>query len=247
MQRFRITVEYEGGGFVGWQRQANGLSVQEALETAVAGFSGETVTIQGAGRTDSGVHALAQVAHFDLEREIGAQKLCDAMNAFLSGQAVSVTAAEVVDDEFSARFSATARHYLYRLLDRRQPPALERNRVWHVRRSLDAQAMHSAAQSLVGKHDFSTFRSAHCQADSPLRTLDRLDVSRVGEEIHVNASARSFLHNQVRSMVGSLKLVGEGRWQAADLRAALRAADRSRCGPVAPAHGLYLTGVDYKT
>lgn len=246
MGRFRLTLEYDGAGFVGWQRQSNGLSVQEALERAVVGFSGEEVSVVAAGRTDAGVHALAQVAHLDLDRQIGPDKLCDALNAHLRGLAVVVLDAAEVDEGFHARFSAIERRYLYRLLDRRGPPALERGRVWHVRRHLDADAMHRAAQSLLGRHDFTTYRSVHCQADSPLRTLDALDVSRVGEEVHVTARARSFLHNQVRSLVGTLKLVGEGKWPETEPRAALDAAERSRCGPVAPAQGLYLTGVRYE-
>lgn len=246
MGRFRLTLEYDGAGFVGWQRQANGLAVQEALERAVLGFSGETVTVVGAGRTDAGVHAMAQVAHLDLARSIAPDKLRDALNAHLRELAVVVLDAMEVEEGFHARFSATERRYLYRLLDRRSPPALERGRLWHVRRPLDAAGMHRAAQALLGRHDFTTYRSVHCQADSPVRTLDALDVSRVGEEIHVSARARSFLHNQVRSLVGSLKLVGEGKWPESMPRAALDAADRSRCGPVAPAHGLYLSGVRYE-
>lgn len=245
MPRYRLTLEYDGAEFVGWQRQANGFSVQEALERAVTGFSGEESVMTGAGRTDSGVHALAQVAHFDLQREMAPQKLCDALNAHLKGLAVVVLDAERVSEDFHARFSATERRYLYRLLDRRSPPALERGRLWHVRHRLDADAMHRAAQSLLGRHDFTTYRSSHCQAESPVRTLDALDVARVADEVHVTARARSFLHNQVRSLVGTLKLVGEGKWAETQPRIALQAADRTRCGPVAPAHGLYLTGVGY--
>jgi tRNA pseudouridine38-40 synthase len=243
--RYRLTLEYDGGPFVGWQRQDNGPSVQGALEEAILKLSGETVTVTGAGRTDAGVHALGQVAHFDLEKEFTPDEIRDALNHFLRPAPVAVLESRIVPEEFHARFSATARHYLYRILCRRAPPALERGHVWHVVRELDSDAMHAAAQALIGAHDFTTFRAAECQAKSPLKTLDRLDVSRVGEEIHVNASARSFLHHQVRSMVGSLKLVGEGKWRARDLADALKARDRSRCGPVAPPDGLYLVRVDY--
>jgi len=243
--RYRLTLEYDGAPFVGWQRQDNGASVQAALEEAIFKFSAERVTVTGAGRTDAGVHALGQVAHFDLEKEFAPDKVRDALNHFLRPEPVVVLDVALPDPEFHARFSATRRHYLYRILCRRAPPALERNRVWHVVRELDAATMHEAAQALVGNHDFTTFRAAECQAKSPVKTLDRLDVARAGEEIHINASARSFLHHQVRSMVGSLKLVGEGKWWARDLRAALDARDRSACGPVAPPDGLYLVRVDY--
>jgi tRNA pseudouridine38-40 synthase len=243
--RYRLTVEYDGAPFVGWQWQENGPSVQGALEDAIQKLSGETVTVIGAGRTDAGVHALGQVAHFDLVKEFPPDKVRDALNYHLKPSPVVVLGAQVVDAGFHARFSATARHYLYRILSRRAPPALETGHVWHVVRDLDTTAMHHAAQALVGQHDFTTFRAAECQAKSPVKTLDRLDVSRVGDEVHVNAAARSFLHNQVRSMVGSLKLVGEGKWSKRDLEAALKAKDRSECGPVAPPQGLYLARVDY--
>jgi tRNA pseudouridine38-40 synthase len=243
--RYRLILEYDGGPFVGWQRQDNGASVQGALEEAILKLSGETVTVTGAGRTDAGVHALGQVAHFDLVKEFAADKIRDALNHFLRPAPVAVLESRIVDSEFHARFSAKARHYLYRILCRRAPPALERDHVWHIVRDLDAEAMHAAAQALIGAHDFTTFRAAECQAKSPLKTLDRLDVSRAGDEIHINASARSFLHNQVRSMVGSLKLVGEGKWTKSDLASALKAKDRSECGPVAPPDGLYLVRVDY--
>jgi tRNA pseudouridine38-40 synthase len=243
--RYKLTVEYDGAPFVGWQRQDNGASVQGALEEAIFRLSRETVTVTGAGRTDAGVHAFGQVAHFDLAKEFPPDRIRDALNHFLRPAPVSVIEAEIAASDFHARFSATARHYLYRILTRRAPPALERGHVWHVVRDLDAEAMHHAAQALAGQHDFTTFRAAECQAKSPVKTLDRLDVARVGEEIHVNASARSFLHNQVRSMVGSLKLVGEGKWTRRDLDRALSAKDRSECGPVAPPEGLYLARVDY--
>ena len=243
--RYRITVEYDGAPFVGWQRQDNGASAQGALEEAIFKLSGEHVTVTGAGRTDAGVHALGQVAHFDLVKEFATDKVRDALNHFLRPQPAVVIESRIVDSEFHARFSATARHYLYRILCRRAPPALDVGHVWHVVRDLDAEAMHHAAQALVGQHDFTTFRAAECQAKSPVKTLDRLDVARAGGEIHINASARSFLHNQVRSMVGSLKLAGEGKWSRRDMERALKARERSECGPVAPPEGLYLVRVDY--
>jgi len=247
MPRFRIDIEYDGGPYAGWQRQAGQHSVQEAIEKAITAFSGEEVTIRGAGRTDAGVHALGQVAHFDLSREWKPDTVRDAVNAHLgmAGETISILAAAAVADDFDARFSAKARHYLYRILNRRSPPALDRGKVWHVTKRLDAEAMHKAAQRLVGKHDFTTFRSVQCQAKSPVKTLDKLEVSRLGEEIEIRASARSFLHNQVRSLVGTLKKVGEGSWTAADVQAALEARDRAACGPVAPPEGLYLVRVDY--
>ncbi|MEX4006529.1 tRNA pseudouridine(38-40) synthase TruA [Neoaquamicrobium sediminum] len=247
MPRYRLDIEYDGRAYAGWQRQADLATVQEAIETAILGFCGQTVTIRGAGRTDAGVHATGQVVHVDLDREWDADKVQGALNAHLTmaGEAVAVLAAARVADDFDARFSATARHYLYVILNRRAPAALMRGNVWHVPRLLDADAMHTAAQRLLGKHDFTTFRSVQCQSASPVKTLDRLDVSRDGDLIEVRASARSFLHNQVRSMVGSLKKVGEGGWSADDLEAALKAADRARCGQVAPPDGLYLTRVDY--
>ncbi len=245
MPRYRLTIEYDGTGFAGWQRQANGFSVQEALESAIAAFTGESVTVKGAGRTDSGVHARGQVAHVDLAAAWRTDTIRDAANAHLRPHAVAVLAVEEASESFDARFSAVRRAYQYRIVDRRAPLALEAMRAWHVPRALDAEAMHDAAQTLLGRHDFSTFRAAECQAESPMRTLDRLDVRRSGEEILIDTEARSFLHRQVRSMVGSLKLVGEGRWSAKDLRTALEAADRAACGPVAPAHGLYLMRVDY--
>ena len=246
MPRYKLTIEYDGGRFVGWQRQANGRSVQEALEQAVRAFAGETVTVKGAGRTDAGVHALGQVAHIDLSRDWPADTVRDALNAHLRPDRVAVLAAETAADDFDARFSAVKRHYLYRINDRRAPLALDAGRAWWVRSRLDAEAMHAAAQSLVGRHDFTTFRAAECQAKSPVKTLDRLDVSREGDEIAVRASARSFLHNQVRSMVGTLKRVGEGKWRVEAVGAALEARNRDRCGPVAPAAGLYLVRVDYR-
>lgn len=245
MPRYRITVEYDGTPFVGWQIQAQGTSVQGALTDAVRAFSGEAVSIRGAGRTDSGVHALGQVAHFDLSKPWEPFRIREAMNFHLKAYAVKVLECADAEPSFDARFSATMRHYLYRILCRRAPPVLDRNRVWWLPTPLDSTRMAAAAQVLLGKHDFTTFRASACQAKSPVRTLDRLDVLASGDEIHIRVSARSFLHNQVRSMVGSLKWVGEGRWSRDDLRDALAACDRTACGPVAPAAGLYLTHVEY--
>jgi len=245
--RYRLDIEYDGGAYAGWQRQAGQHSVQAAIEQAIFRFCGEEVGLRGAGRTDAGVHALGQVAHVDLSRDWPADTVCNALNAYmqLAGETVSILSAAKVVEDFDARFSASRRHYLYRIVNRRAPLALLRNQAWWVSKPLDAEAMDGAAQVLVGRHDFTTFRSAHCQAKSPLKTLDRLDVIRKGDEIEIRASARSFLHNQVRSMVGTLKRVGEGAWSAADVEAALAAADRAACGPVAPPHGLYLVAVDY--
>jgi tRNA pseudouridine38-40 synthase len=243
--RYRLTLEYDGTPFVGWQRQDNGPSVQGALEAAIEKLSGERVTVTGAGRTDAGVHALGQVAHFDLAKTFEPGKIRDALNYHLRPDPVSVLEAAEADEQFHARFSATARRYLFRILNRRSPPALEAGKVWHVSPKLDAEAMHAAAQFLVGQHDFTTFRAAECQAQSPVKTLDRLDVSQRGEEIHIEASARSFLHHQIRSFAGTLKLVGEGKWQPRDVKKALEARDRASCGPVAPPEGLYLVRVDY--
>ena len=246
MPRYALLVEYDGAPFVGWQRQANGLSVQQALEEAVAKLTGEEALVHGAGRTDAGVHAIGQVAHVDLSKDWPVHKLRAGLNFHLRPNPVVVRAAAAVPDDFHARFSAVKRHYLYRILNRPAPPALERGRVWHVPVALDAAIMHEAAQVLVGRHDFTTFRASQCQAASPVKTLDAISVTRVGEEVHIRCLARSFLHNQVRSIVGSLKLVGEGKWTAGDLRAALKARARAACGPVAPAAGLYLAQVDYR-
>jgi len=245
MPRYKIIVEYDGAPFAGWQYQENSPSVQRAIMTAIEAFSGEKVMVQGAGRTDAGVHALRQVAHVDLGRTWDVWRLREALNAHLVPQPVAVINAEMVDDAFDARRSARMRHYLYRLVNRRPPATLEAGRAWHVKRALDASAMHAAAQALVGRHDFSTFRDSQCQAASPVRTLTSLDVARSGDLIEFRVSALSFLHRQVRSMVGSLEHVGAGYWSADDLKAALEAADRSRCGQVAPACGLYLTAVEY--
>ena len=245
MPRYKLTIEYDGAGLVGWQRQENGPSVQAALEAAIAKFCGEQVTVYGAGRTDAGVHALGQVAHVDLVRQAPADTVRDAINAHLRPAAIAVLAAEIAPGDFHARFDAIRRHYRYRILNRRAPPALERGLVWHVGAACDAEAMHEAGQILVGKHDFTSFRAAECQAKSPLKTLDALTVSRRGDEIEVAVRAPSFLHHQVRNMVGTLRLIGEGKWSPADLEAALAARDRARGGPTAPAEGLCLVAVDY--
>jgi tRNA pseudouridine38-40 synthase len=245
MPRFRLTVEYDGTPFSGWQRQARQVSVQESIETALFCMSGEIVTIQAAGRTDSGVHALGQVISFDLSKPWDPFRVQEAVNYHLKPHPVAIVRAQAVDETFEARFSATARHYEYRILNRRARPALERDQVWHVSVPLDAAAMHEAAQLILGQHDFTTFRASECQAKSPVRTLDIFTVSRQADHVVITAKARSFLHSQVRSMVGSLKLVGEGRWSPGDFRAALDARNRAACGPLAPPQGLYLTRVDY--
>ncbi len=245
MSRWRITVEYDGGPFVGWQRQDNGPSVQEALEKAITGFSGEEVPVAGAGRTDSGVHALAQVAHFDLDREADADTIRDAINFHLKPQPVAVLEAQIVAPDFHARFSALERAYRYRIVNRRAPLALDSGHAWQVAVPLDAELMDQASQVLVGHHDFSSFRAAQCQADSPVKTLDEITVARDGEIITIDVRARSFLHNQVRIITGTLRLVGEGKWGADDVAGALAARDRAKAGPTAPACGLYLVGVRY--
>ena len=245
MPRYKLLIEYDGTPFAGWQIQANGASVQGALTAALEAFCGERAHVQGAGRTDAGVHALGQVAHVDLVKEADPETLRDALNAHLRPHPFAVLEAAVVAQEFDARFSATRRHYLYRIVNRRADLAIDRQCAWRIARPLDAQSMHVAAQHLVGRHDFTTFRAAECQAKSPVKTLDRLDVERSGDEVRIEAAARSFLHHQVRSMVGSLVLVGEGKWQPDDVARALAACDRSACGPVAPPDGLYLVRVEY--
>ena len=247
MPRFRLDIEYDGSQFAGWQHQADQPSVQQAIEQAIGKFCGEAVRLRAAGRTDAGVHATAQVAHVDLARDWAGDKVRYAVNAHLqaAGARVAILKAAIVADGFDARFSATGRHYLYRILNRRAPAALEKGKAWWVPKRLDAEAMHEAAKVLLGRHDFTTFRSTQCQAESPIRTLDRLDVGRNGDLIEVRTSARSFLHNQVRSMVGSLRRVGDGSWNAGNLKAALEAHDRAACGQVAPPDGLFLVGVDY--
>jgi len=245
MPRYKLLIEYDGTPFVGWQIQDRGPSVQGALIAAVEAFCGERVKVQGAGRTDAGVHALGQVAHIDLARDWAADSVRDALTAHLRPQPIAVLSAERVPDTFDARFSARKRHYLYRIVNRRADLTLERGRAWRLPRRLDEAAMAAAAQQLVGRHDFTTFRHVDCQARSPVKTLDRLDVVRSGDEVRIFASARSFLHSQVRSMVGALVFVGEGRWTAQDLAAARDARERSACATVAPAEGLYLVKVDY--
>lgn len=245
MPRFKLTIEYDGTPYVGWQIQDNGPSIQGALTEAIFAFTGERVAVQGAGRTDAGVHALGQVAHVDLAKDWDVDNVRDALNFHLRPQPIAALKAERVADDFDARFSATRRHYLYRIANRRADLTLDQNRAWRVPRPLDAAAMHAAAQNLIGKHDFTTFRSTECQAASPVKTLDRLDVARDGDALRVTASARSFLQHQVRSMVGSLVHVGEGKWRDAELVAALQARDRAACGQVAPPHGLYLVRVEY--
>ncbi|WP_426043588.1 tRNA pseudouridine(38-40) synthase TruA [Caulobacter sp. DWR3-1-2] len=246
MPRYRLTIEYDGRPYNGFQAQAALPSVQGAIETAVKAFCGQEIRIAAAGRTDTGVHATAQVVHVDLERDWPAQTVMNALNAHLAREAVSVLDAVVVTGDWHARFSAVERRYLYRILNRPAPPALEAGKVWHVKKLIDAEAMQAAARHLVGLHDFTTFRDMACQAKSPLKTLDVARVSRVGDEVHLVFEARSFLHRQVRSMTGTLAEVGIGRWSAQDVREALEAKDRTACGPVAPADGLYLTGVGYE-
>ena len=247
MPRYRLAVEYDGTPYKGFQRQKNGYTVQEAIERAVKKFTGEDVTLHVAGRTDTGVHALAQMCHVDLTRDWEAFRVMEAINAHLvmADEGVAVTDAEKMDDDFHARFSAVGRHYLYRIVNRHSPVPLERHRAWWVKKPLDEDAMRDAAQELIGTHDFTTFRAAQCQSKSPVKTLDRIAFERAGEIVEVRVSARSFLHNQVRSIVGTLKLVGEGRWSRQDVRRVLEARDHQLCGALAPPHGLYLAKVDY--
>jgi tRNA pseudouridine38-40 synthase len=245
MPRYKLLIEYDGTPFVGWQRQAAGRSVQAAIEAAVAGFCGETARVGGAGRTDAGVHALGQVAHLDLTREWPADTVRDALNAHLRPHPIAVLAAEAVVADFDARFSARRRHYRYLIVNRRAPLTLEAGRAWRIPQPLDDAAMRDAAARLVGRHDFTTFRAAECQAKSPVKTVDRVTVARSGDRVTIEVSARSFLHHQVRSFAGSLVEVGTGKWTAEDLAAALDARDRAACGPVAPPEGLYLVAVDY--
>jgi tRNA pseudouridine38-40 synthase len=246
MPRYKLTIEYDGRPFVGWQAQDNGLSVQGALVEAVQAFCGEKVRVNGAGRTDAGVHALEQVAHVDLTKDWGVETVRDALNAHLRPHPVAIISVEKIEPTFDARFSALRRHYLYRIINRRADLTFERGRAWRIAKPLNSAAMHAAAQRLVGRHDFTTFRNAECQAKSPVKTLDQLDVHRIRDDIHVMASARSFLHTQVRSMVGALVLAGEGKWSPDDVSAALAKRDRAACAPVAPPDGLYLSKVDYE-
>ena len=245
MTRFRLTVEYDGRPFMGWQRQAHGPSVQQAIEEAIQAITHEEVTLHAAGRTDAGVHALAMTAHVDIERPITPHRLADGINAKLRPQPVAILDAVPVSEDFHARFSCIGRRYLYRIVNRRAPLTLEAGRAWRVPVVLHADAMNRAAQQLVGRHDFTTFRSAQCQADSPVKTLDLLIVRRFGEVIEIEAKARSFLHHQVRSMVGCLELVGRGKWTARDLKAALAARDRAALGFNAPPDGLYFIEAIY--
>ena len=245
MTRFALTLEFDGGPFFGLQRQDHGPSVQQAVEEAAHAVTGEAITMHSAGRTDSGVHALAMRSHIDVEKDLTPFRLKEALNAKLRPQPIAVTHVEAKPDDWHARFSCTGRRYLYRILNRRAPPALDAGKVWHEPRELDADAMHEAAQALVGRHDFTTFRSVHCQAKDPVKTLDRLDVSRRGEEVHIEADARSFLHHQVRSMVGCLALVGLDRWRVEDMADALKARDRGALGLNAPPHGLYFIEAIY--
>ena len=245
MSRYKLTIEYDGARYAGWQRQDNARTVQQALEEAALALNGEPTVVTGAGRTDSGVHALGQVAHIDLAKPLPAGKVRDALNAHLRPNPIAILNAEDAPPEFHARFDATGRSYIYRIISRRADLTLDKHRAWRVAAALDAGAMHAAAQALVGRHDFSTFRYIHCQADSPVKTLDSIRVQRKAEEIIVETTARSFLHHQVRSMVGSLVEVGRGRQQVRWISDILHAADRTLCGPVAPAAGLYLASVSY--
>lgn len=246
MPRYRLTIEYDGQPYKGFQAQETLPSVQGSIERAVKAFSGQTLRLQAAGRTDTGVHATGQVIHIDLEREWRPEVVRDALNAHLMPEPISIIDAQVAEGDWHARFSATERRYIYRILNRKSPPALDRGKVWHVKKPLDAEAMHDAAQVLIGNHDFTTFRHMQCQAKSPIKTMDVARVWREGEQVLLEFASRSFLHRQVRSMTGTLAEVGIGRWSAGDVKAALEARDRKACGPVAPADGLYLVGVKYE-
>jgi tRNA pseudouridine38-40 synthase len=243
--RWRLTIEFDGEPFMGWQRQDHGPSVQQTLEGALERMTGERAAFTAAGRTDAGVHALAMPAHVDVAKDLTPQRLREGLNALVRPQPISVLDVEEVADDWHARFSCTGRRYLYRILNRRAPPALDRGRVWHIAVPLDLNAMQEGAAMLVGRHDFTTFRSVHCQSDSPVKTLDRLEVRRQGEEIHIKAAARSFLHHQVRSMVGCLALVGRGQWAPQDIGKALEARDRAALGLNAPPDGLYFARASY--
>ena len=244
-RRILITIEYDGGPFVGWQRQDNGPSVQTAIENAAKAFIHAPVAVVGAGRTDAGVHATGQAAHIDVPEKFTANRVMEALNSHLSSVPITIQGASEVPGDFHARFTAIGRRYLYRILPRRQPPALDVGRVWHHKQKLDPELMARAAKHLLGRHDFTSFRASQCQAESPLRTLDRLDIETRGDEIHIHTEARSFLHHQVRNITGTLALVGTGKWHPDNMKTALEAVDRSAAGPTAPAHGLYLIGVDY--
>ena len=247
MPRYRLTIEYDGQPYKGFQAQETLPSVQGSIERAVKAFSGQTLRLQAAGRTDTGVHATGQVIHIDLEREWRPEVVRDALNAHLMPEPIAIIDAQVAEGDWHARFSATERRYIYRILNRKSPPALDRGKVWHLKKPLDAEAMHDAAQVLIGNHDFTTFRHMQCQAKSPIKTMDVARVWREGEQVLLEFASRSFLHRQVRSMTGTLAEVGIGRWSASDVKAALEARDRKACGPVAPADGLYLMGVKYES
>lgn len=246
MPRYRLTIEYDGRPYKGFQAQESLPSVQGSIERAVKAFSGQTLRLQAAGRTDTGVHAAGQVIHIDLERDWRPEVVRDALNAYLSPEPIAVIDSVIAEGDWHARFSATERRYIYRILNRKSPAALDRGKVWHVKKPLDAEAMHEAAQALIGNHDFTTFRHMQCQAKSPIKTMDVARVWREGEQVLLEFASRSFLHRQVRSMTGTLAEVGIGRWSAGDVKAALEARDRKACGPVAPADGLYLMGVKYE-
>lgn len=245
MTRWKLTIEYDGGPFFGWQRQGDDPTIQRTIEQAIDTMTGEQVTVHAAGRTDAGVHALAMAAHVDIAREVTPHRLREGINALVRPDPVSILEVERQADDWHARFSCTGRRYLYRILTRRPPPVLDRGRVWHVGKEMDLSAMRDAAAHLVGTHDFTTFRSVHCQSASPVKTLDTLTVERVGEEIHIRAAARSFLHHQVRSIAGCLAMVGTGQWSPADMQAALDAKDRNALGLNAPPEGLYFIGAIY--
>ena len=245
MTRWKLTIEYDGGPFMGWQRQEHGPSIQQAIEAALQRMTGEETAVTAAGRTDAGVHALAMAAHVDVTKPLTPHRLREGLNALVRPNPISILDVEQVADDWHARFSCVGRRYLYRILNRRAPPALDFGRVWHVAVPLDVDAMTEGAAMLVGRHDFTTFRSVQCQSDSPVKTLDRLNVTSVDEEIHIQAAARSFLHHQVRSMVGCLALVGRGQWQPSDIRTALEARDRAALGLNAPPHGLYFVEAIY--
>ncbi len=245
MPRFKLTIEYDGGPYSGWQWQDHAPTVQGALEAAVEGLNGEPAHVYGAGRTDAGVHALGQVAHVDLVKDLRSDKVRDALNYHLGDNPISILRADAVSDEFHARFNARERRYQYRIIDRRPPLALDKGRVWRVPYKIDADAMHEAAQILIGEHDFTTFRDTLCQAKSPVKTIDEITVLRAGDEVHIHVRALSFLHRQVRSIAGCLNEVGRGKWGKQDMQAALEARDRTKCGPVAPSDGLYLISVAY--
>lgn len=245
MTRWKLTVEYDGGPFFGWQRQGEDPTVQLALERAINTMTGEQVTVHAAGRTDAGVHALAMAAHVDIAREVTPHRLREGINALVRPDPVAVLEVEPVTDDWHARFSCSGRRYLYRILTRRPPPVLDRGRVWHIGRAMDVEAMREAAGHLIGTHDFTTFRSVHCQSASPVKTLDSLTVEPAGEELHIRAAARSFLHHQVRSISGCLAMVGTGQWSPLDMKAALEAKDRNALGLNAPPQGLYFVGASY--